>query len=231
MDRLGSGVELRTVEIETMSVIVKICGLTTETDIECAIQQGADYVGFIFYPPSPRHIEPDAANLLMERINFKGVKRVAVVVDADDALLDAIVKQCDPGMLQLHGKESVERIKEIKARYQKPIMKAIAVENGDDIAKGLQYTEHVDMLLFDTKVPKHISHLPGGTGMRFDWKLLENRDFTVPWLISGGITHENVKKALAISGASGVDVSSGVEVRPGIKSPQLIEEFLKTVKT
>lgn len=210
---------------------VKICGVTTVAAVKAVADAGADFVGFVFYPRSPRHISPNQAQELVTNLS-KEVKTVAVCVDITDDELDVMLAHFKPHYLQLHGKESLERVQAIKQKYGIQVIKAIAVRNGDDIARGMAYEKIADMLLFDAKAPETMSSaLPGGNGLIFDWNLLKDRVFTVPWILSGGLNAENVKEAVALSGAGIVDVSSSVEVRPGIKDIKLIQEFIRAAKS
>lgn len=212
------------------AVQAKICGLTDATAVATAVKQGADYIGFIFYPPSPRYVTAAQAAALVEPVKGK-VKTVAVIVDMDDAAIEAMLDVFRPDILQLHGKETAARVQDIRRRFGIPVMKAVAVRNGDDIAHALSYQAVADMLLFDAKAPVSMAGaLPGGNGLVFDWTLLAAREFTLPWILSGGLTAENVEEAVAITHALAVDVSSSIEKHPGKKDPLLIEQFLSAVK-
>lgn len=212
-----------------MTIKVKICGLTTTEAVKATVAAGADYIGFIFFPPSPRNISPEAAGELAKNLPDT-VKKVAVVVNADNALLHAIHTELKPDFFQLHGEESIERIEEIKQLFPATkIIKAFKVRCSDDIAESAAYKDAVGMFLFDAKAPKDA--LPGGNGLSFDWHLLQNRKFAREWLLSGGITVDNVAEAVHTSGAQGVDVSSAVEKSPGEKDITLIKAFIETVKS
>lgn len=206
-----------------MSRRVKICGLSTEEAVLAA--STADFIGFVFFPRSPRNVTPELAARLSTLA--PKVPAVAVTVDMPNAEIQAMLKYFRPAYLQLHGKETPERVQEVKTRFGIPIIKAISVESGDDIAKAHAYESAADMLLFDAKVPKG---LPGGNGLAFDWQLLANREFGKPWFLSGGLSADNVEEALRISGAGLVDVSSGLETAPGVKSPELIKAFIRKAK-
>lgn len=209
---------------------VKICGLTTEEAVTVACENGTDYIGLVYFPRSPRHVSFEKAAQLAKTVK-PGVKTVIVCVDISDEAIESMLVQFTPDMLQLHGNESLERVKEIKDRYALEVMKAIPVRCGDDIALGMAYETVADRLLFDAKAPKSVSDaLPGGNGLVFDWNLLKNRVFTVPWMLSGGLNNENVVEAMALSGAYAVDVSSGVESAPGEKDAALIKAFIAAVK-
>lgn len=206
---------------------IKICGLTTFDAIRSAVQNSADYIGFVFYPPSPRNISPQIATGLARHIPDH-IKKVAVLVDADDYEIDNILKYFWPDILQCHGKETTERISFIKEKYKMPVIKAIPVRSSDDVAKGAAFASIADMLLFDAKVPNMV--MPGGNGVAFDWSLLRMREFDVPWFLSGGLNIGNVTEALKTTGAKAVDVSSGLESEPGKKDPELIKLFIEKVR-
>lgn len=211
-----------------MSLLVKICGLKTQEALDAALDAGADLVGFVFFPPSPRNLDVAAARALGARVKGRAEK-VALTVDADDALLDAIVKALAPGMLQLHGKESPERVSAVKARFALPVMKAIPVEVSRDLAIVPSYARVADRLLFDARAPREATR-PGGLGKPFDWRLLQNLDPGIPFMLSGGLDAGNVAEALRITRAPGVDVSSGVERAPGEKDPEKIRAFIRAAR-
>ncbi|MGX7743119.1 phosphoribosylanthranilate isomerase [Rhodopseudomonas parapalustris] len=211
-----------------MSTIVKICGLTTADTLEAAVEAGADMVGFVFFPASPRHLDIDFADALGRQVRSRAAK-VALTVDADDDLLDAIVEQLRPNWLQFHGSESPERVRSIKRIYGLPVMKAIAVAGPDDLAVLPDYAAVADHILFDARPPKDATR-PGGLGTAFDWKLLDGVDVKLPFLVSGGINAGNVAEALRVTRAQGVDVSSGVETSPGEKDPDLIRDFIRAAR-
>lgn len=214
-----------------MSTQVKICGLSTAETVDVAIATGADYLGFTFYPRSPRHISFEQAALLGTRVP-SNVAKVALCVDADDALLEALIAALAPDILQLHGTESPERLTAIKSRYGLPLMKAIPINEANDLREAVLYRDCADLLLFDAKPPKSMANaLPGGNGLVFDWSLLVGQKPDLPWMLSGGLTPDNVGEAIAISGAPAVDVSSGVESAPGQKSPELITRFIQAAKS
>jgi phosphoribosylanthranilate isomerase len=206
---------------------IKICGLRTEEALAAALAGGASHVGFIFFPKSPRHVEPAEAGRLRKFASGKA-KAIAVTVDADDATLDAIVKAVAPDMLQLHGSESVARVTELKARYGLPVMKALSVRAKSDLHRVADYAGVADRLLFDAKPPKG-AELPGGNGMAFDWRLLEGIDPAIPYMLSGGLNAANIAEALSTARPSGIDISSGVESAPGVKDVRLIEAFFRAV--
>jgi phosphoribosylanthranilate isomerase len=213
-----------------MTARVKICGITTPEVLMAALHARADLVGFVFYPPSPRNISPeDAAPLAEFARGMAGV--VALVVDADDALIDTIVETVRPDMIQLHGSETPERVAEIRERSGKPVMKAVKVASAEDAASARRYAGVADIVLFDARAPAGESGaLPGGNGRTFDWRLLDGVKDEVPFMLSGGLNPENVAEAIRATGATVVDVSSGVETSPGVKSPGLIRAFITAAK-
>jgi phosphoribosylanthranilate isomerase len=205
---------------------VKICGLSDAESVAAALDAGADYVGFVFFPPSPRNVAPARAAEL--GASARGRARiVALTVDAEDALLDEIVRTLRPDLLQLHGKEPPGRVAAIRARTGVPVMKAIGVAAASDLAAASRYD--ADRILLDAKPPRNATR-PGGNGAAFDWSLLRGFACARPWLLSGGLDPSNVAAALAATGASGVDVSSGVERAPGRKDPALIRAFVEAVR-
>jgi phosphoribosylanthranilate isomerase len=213
-----------------MSVKVKICGIKTPEALQAALAARADFVGFVFYPPSPRSLAPEVAAELAELARANAAV-VALIVDADDATIDEIVRKVDPDFLQLHGSETPERAAEIVQRWGKPVIKAIKVETAEDGAGALAYADIAALILFDAKAPKTLAGaLPGGNGIAFDWHLLDAVKDRVPFMLSGGLTPENVGDAIAATGAEIVDVSSGVETAPGIKSPDLIRQFIDAAR-
>ncbi len=211
-----------------MSLIVKICGLATVEALDVALDAGADMVGFVFFPPSPRHLAAAAARTLGHRVGGRAQK-VALSVDADDALLDAVVEALKPDLLQLHGKEPPARLAALRQRFGLPMMKAIAVETKADLAAVATYRSSADRLLFDARAPREATR-PGGLGKAFDWRLLENLDPGLPFMLSGGLDADNVGEALRITRTPGVDVSSGVERAPGEKDPDKIRAFIRAVR-
>ncbi len=212
-------------------VSAKICGLSRPEDLHACRGDGmgARYVGFVFFEKSPRNVSVAQARALALEVPV-GTAKVALVVDASDDAMDAITSEVPLDMLQLHGKESPERVAEIRARYSLPVMKAVGVAEEADLANVHRYAEVVDQLLIDAKPPKG-ADLPGGNGLAFDWSLLAGRQFSVPWMLAGGLTPENVAEAITRTGARQVDVSSGVESAPGVKDPAKIRAFLKAVSS
>lgn len=208
--------------------LIKICGLSTPETLEAALAAGADMVGFVFFEKSPRHIGYDLAARLGAQVSGRA-RKTALSVDADDARLDAIVAALAPDGLQLHGKESPERVAAVKARYGLPVLKAIGVSGAADLERAAAYHGVADWLLLDAKPPKDAAH-PGGNGVTFDWTLLKHLDRTLPFMLSGGLDPANVAEAIRISTPDGVDVSSGVEDRPGVKNPDKIRAFVETAR-
>jgi phosphoribosylanthranilate isomerase len=219
---------VRAGSFETMSLIVKICGLSTPATLDAALQAGADMVGFVFFPASPRHLDLARAHQLGAQVRGRAVK-VALTVDADDTTLDGIVEALRPDLLQLHGKETVARIHEIRQRFGRPVMKAIGVETSADLAELPGYAAAADRVLFDARPPKDATR-PGGLGVPFDWRLLENLALAIPFMISGGLAASNVHDAVRITRAGGVDVSSSVESAPGVKDLEMIRDFIRAAR-
>jgi phosphoribosylanthranilate isomerase len=202
--------------------------LSEPDTLRAAVTGGARYVGFVFYPPSPRAVAPAMAGELA-RLVPTGVRSVGLFVDPDDAFLEHVIGQVPLDVIQLHGSENPRRIVEIKARYRMPVMKAVKIGGPDDLAAAAELAESADRLLFDAKPPSKTGALPGGNGVAFDWTLLAGRRWSKPWMLSGGLTPENVAEAVRVTGATEVDVSSGVEDRPGHKDAGLIRAFLSSL--
>jgi len=211
-----------------MALIVKICGLTTPEALDAALESGADLVGFVFFAPSPRNLGLEAARILGERVNGRAGK-VALTVDANDEALLGIVEALKPDMLQLHGKETPDRVVQVRTRFGLPVMKALPIAERADLSPIRLYAQVADRLLFDARPPKEATR-PGGLGRRFDWMLLAGIDPGVPFMLSGGLDAGNVAEALRITRAPGVDVSSGVERTPGVKDPNKIREFIRAAR-
>jgi phosphoribosylanthranilate isomerase len=211
-----------------MPILIKICGLRTPEALDAALDAGADMVGFVFFPPSPRHLGYEAAKLLGERVNGRA-KKVALSVDATDAEIGQVVAALKPDMLQLHGRETPERLATVRSRFGLPVMKAIPVEQRADLSPVRQYAQFADRILFDARAPRDATR-PGGLGKTFDWRLLENLAIGVPFMLSGGLDAQNVAEAIAITCADGVDVSSGVERAAGDKDPDKIREFVRAAR-
>lgn len=211
-----------------MKLIVKICGLSTPAALDVALDAGADMVGFVFFPPSPRHLGFEAARMLGARVNGRA-KKVALSVDAKDADLRAFVDALKPDLLQLHGKETPERVALVRSRFGLPVMKALPIESRADLSPVRLYANVADRLLFDARAP-HGATRPGGLGRSFDWHLLENLDPGIPFMLSGGLDADNVGEALRITRAPGIDVSSGVERVPGVKDADKIRAFVRAAR-
>jgi phosphoribosylanthranilate isomerase len=211
-----------------MPLLVKICGLSTRETLEVALDEGADMVGFVFFPPSPRHLSLERARELGRQVRSRALK-VALTVNSDDAALENIIDALQPDILQLHGHETVARLREIKQRFGMPVMKAVAVESSADLASLPGYAATADRILFDARPPRGATR-PGGLGAVFDWHILENVDVKLPFMVSGGLKADNVADALRITHATGVDVSSGVERSAGMKDPELIEKFIRAAR-
>jgi phosphoribosylanthranilate isomerase len=211
-----------------MTTEVKICGLKTEAALEAALSGGADYVGLVFFPPSPRSIEPAAATALAGKARGRA-KVVALLVDAEDGLIDAVVKAVGPDMLQLHGNEAPDRAVAIRHRWNLPVIKAVKVATARDARVALDYRAMVDYILFDAQPPEGATR-PGGHGTAFDWSVLTGVKEHVPFILSGGLNPDNVAEAIRATRATIVDVSSGVESSPGEKDPALIQRFLQAAK-
>lgn len=203
---------------------VKICGLTRPEDVSAAVTAGAAYVGFVFFPKSPRHLTIETARVLALSVP-DGVAKVGLSVNADDALLDALSARVPLDMMQLHGAETPERVTEVKARYGLPVMKAIGVASADDLPQLDIYARVADQILVDAKPPADAER-PGGNALSFDWQLIAGRRWAVPWMLAGGLTPGNVAQAVHLTGARQVDVSSGVESAPGVKDPDVIRAFI-----
>jgi phosphoribosylanthranilate isomerase len=212
------------IERGAMAQTIKICGLSTPATLEAALSAGADMVGFVFFPRSPRHVELDAARGLADRSRLRA-EVVALCVDANDAMLEGIVEAVRPDYLQLHGSETPERVQEIQQRFGVSAIKAIGVATIEDFAKAEAYRTKADALLIDAKPPNDAIR-PGGNGVSFNWRLAANFRPRRPWLLSGGLDATNVGEAISFSGARAVDVSSGVENAPGVKDPERIKAFI-----
>lgn len=208
---------------------VKICGLRDVAMMQAAVDAGASYVGLVFFPKSPRNVTIAQAAEVARAVPA-GIAKVALVVDPDDALLDAITDVVPLDILQLHGHETPQRVAAIRARYGLPVMKAVGVADASDLAALDDYAKVADQILVDAKPPKDAT-LPGGNGLAFDWRLIAGRRWPVPWMLAGGLTPQNVAEAIALTGAAQVDVSSGVETAPGVKDAELIAAFCAAALT
>lgn len=207
-----------------MTPAVKICGLTEPAGVAAAVEAGARYVGFVFFPKSPRHVTADQAAALAATVPL-GVAKVGLFVNPDDALLQEVLARVPLDIIQLHGQETPARVAQIRQLAGLPVMKAVGVAEPRDLDALWDYGLVADMLLIDAKPPKDAA-LPGGNGLAFDWRLLAGRQILKPWLLAGGLTPDNVSQALRLTRAQGVDVSSGVESAPGVKDPELIRKFI-----
>lgn len=214
-----------------MPVEIKICGLSTPEALEASATAGADLAGFIFFKKSPRNVAPEQAAGLAQfaRSIARPLGTVAVTVNEDDTALDAIVAAMAPDFLQLHGRETPDRVADLKQRHGLPVIKAFAIRDESDLEKLVPYEGIADRFLLDAKAPEG-SDLPGGNGVSFDWKLLQSLHTQTPWMLSGGLDAANIGEALTISGATAIDVSSGVEMAPGRKDIAKIAAFIKTVR-
>ena len=213
-------------DVNTANIEVKICGLASPECVDAAVEGGARYTGFVFYPPSPRNLEPAEARALTERVPL-GVHRVALFVDPSDTDIDQVLAQSQFDIIQLHGSETPDRTNNIRARTGVNVMKVIKLAGPGDLAAAASYRGAADRLLFDALAPKdRTDALPGGNALAFDWSLLGGVRVGLPWMLAGGLTAENLAHAVAQSGAAAVDVSSGVEDAPGVKNPDKIRPFL-----
>jgi phosphoribosylanthranilate isomerase len=211
-----------------VSPLLKICGLSSLETLDAALDAGADVVGFVRFPKSPRHVDIETGRLLSARAKGRALRAVLVVDPDDDALAQAVAA-LDPDLVQLHGHETPERVAAIRARFGRPVMKAVGIAEEADLAEIARHAG-ADRLLLDAKPPRHGDALPGGNGIPFDWRLLAGLDPALSFMLSGGLTPENVAAAIALTGARAVDVSSGVESRPGLKDPAKIEAFVKAAR-
>ena len=211
-----------------MPLSIKICGLKTLQALDVALDSGADMVGFVFFPPSPRHLGWEAARALGQRAQGRAIK-VALTVDANNQMLGDIVEALKPDMLQLHGSETPERVAVVRSLFGLPVMKALPIAERKDLSPTRQYAQVVDRLIFDARAPQDATR-PGGLGQPFDWTLLKGIDLPIPYMLSGGLDAGNVAEAVRITRAPGVDVSSGVESAPGVKDPDKIRAFIRAAR-
>jgi phosphoribosylanthranilate isomerase len=213
-----------------VSIEAKICGVNSVAVAAAAVEAGADYIGLNFYPPSPRAVTPAAAHAIAAAVPPR-VAKVGLLVDDDDARIRELVAAVPLDLLQLHGSETPARVTEVRARFGLPVMKAVKIAGPEDVAGAEAYVRVADRLLFDAKPPKNMKGaLPGGNALAFDWELLAGRSWPIPWMLSGGLDAANLAEAVRISRARAVDVSSGVEDRPGLKNPDKIRAFLAAAK-
>ncbi|VAV93496.1 Phosphoribosylanthranilate isomerase [hydrothermal vent metagenome] len=214
-----------------MIIHAKICGLSTRETVKAAVDAGASHLGFVFFAKSPRNISPEQVAELCRDIPLSVIK-TGVFVDPENEQLDRILAMAPLDLLQLHGSESPARVQEVKARFKRPVMKAIALSDPDDMAGIKAYESCADMLLFDAKAPPELTDaLPGGNGRAFDWNIIHAAEINLPWMLSGGLNMDNIAEAIAISGAQMIDVSSGVESRPGQKDIAKIKAFMNKVNS
>lgn len=211
-----------------MSLTVKICGLSTPETLDAALDAGADMVGFVFFPPSPRHLQFDDARALGQRVRGRAQK-VALTVDAEEEYIAAVIKALQPDVLQLHGFESADRVEALRLTFGLPVMKALPIAVKGDLDRIARYATVADRLLFDARAPRDATR-PGGLGNTFDWHLLEDVHANVPFMLSGGLDVDNIGEALRITRASGIDVSSGVERAPGVKDVDKIIAFVRAAR-
>ena len=212
-----------------MTVAAKICGLSTKAAVTAAVTEGAAFLGFNFYPPSPRAVTARKVVRLCAALP-SGIACVGLFVDADDDTLRAVLAEAPIDILQFHGSESLQRVADVKNRFGRPVMKAVAIAGPEDVERAVRYEEVADLLLFDAKPPRRPGTLPGGNGLAFDWGLIAGRSWRRPWMLSGGLTAELLPEAVRVSGAIAVDVSSGVETSPGEKDPAKIRAFLTVAR-
>ncbi|MDX2221983.1 MAG: phosphoribosylanthranilate isomerase [Rhodospirillaceae bacterium] len=211
-----------------MSVAVKICGLSDARSLTAAVDAGAAFVGLVFFRRSPRFVTLDTAAELARRVP-RGVTAVGLFVDPTDAELDTVLRDVRLGMIQLHGRETPDRVRQVRARTGLPVMKAVGVSTARDVVGAAAFSGAADWLLFDAKPPREATR-PGGNAVPFDWSLMRAFTGAVPWMLAGGLARANVAAAIKASGARAVDVSSGVETKPGLKSAAKIRAFIRAVQ-
>ncbi len=213
-----------------MAVNVKICGLSTPNTIQAAVDAGASHIGFVFYEKSPRNVTAELVADLCAKIPASVIK-TGVFVNPGNDQIKSTLAHAPLDLIQLHGEETPERISEIKSRFTLPVMKAVAINCSEHIEQAKTYENIADMLLFDAKAPDTLEGgLPGGNGLSFDWQLIHGTKWQIPWMLSGGLSADNISQAIDISGAEFIDVSSGVESRPGEKNIAKIKAFINEVK-
>jgi phosphoribosylanthranilate isomerase len=211
-----------------MAVQIKICGINSVESADAALRAGADFAGLVFFPASPRNLRADQAASLAARLRGR-TRIVALLVDANDEAIATAIAAAQPDFLQLHGRETPARVAEIRGQFGKPVIKALSIADASDFSDLSAYEGVTDMMLFDAKAPANAAR-PGGHGAAFDWQLLRGRSFSRPWLLGGGLNADNVARAIETSGAQAVDVSSGVETSPGVKSAEMIANFVIAAK-
>ncbi len=210
-----------------MTIAVKICGLKDRDSVIAAVENGASYLGVVFFPPSPRNIAPEEAAIILDGVSSE-VSKVGLFVDPDDNFIEQVLRYVRLDLIQLHGKETPVRVEEVRQNFGLPVMKACPISEPADIKAARAYEGVADRLLFDAKPPKGATR-PGGNAVAFDWALLKDITWSCPWMLAGGLHTGNVLEAATTSGATAVDISSGVESEPGVKSPEMIEQFLAKV--
>lgn len=211
-----------------MATLVKICGINSAEAADAAARANADFAGLVFHPRSPRHVMPDAARALAQRLRGR-VRLVALLVDPRDEDITHAMTHAVPDFLQLHGSESPARVGEVRQKFGIPVIKVLAISEAGDFQNLAAHEETADMLMFDAKPPANADRT-GGHGAAFDWQLLRTRTISRPWFLAGGLNAENVGRAIAVANAPGVDVSSGVETAPGVKSPEMIQSFVTAAR-
>ena len=211
-----------------MAVLAKICGLNSPEAVEAALEGGAGYLGFVFYPPSPRAVTPEQAAALAQPVP-PGIAKVGLFVDADDDTIRQAVRTVDLDMIQLHGKENARRVKAVRNTFFKTVIKAVKISTKADLSAAKPFEDIADWLMFDAKVERR-GALPGGNGVAFDWSILKGAQVDCPWMLSGGLNPDNLVEAVRMTGAMAVDVSSGVEDSPGVKNPAKIKAFLDAAR-
>ena len=214
-----------------MTIKVKICGIDTKENIDIAVNCGANYIGFVFYAPSPRYLSVEKAKLIIPNVP-QSVKKVGLFVDPNNIQLETVMNSIDLDQIQLHGSETPSRVSEINRITNLPIIKAIKISDLVDLEYAEIYSDVTDYFLFDAKIPDNLGiGLPGGNAVSFDWNILKNLNTNLPWMLAGGLIAQNLEEAIEVSGAKIVDVSSGVENRRGKKDPELIKEFIRVAKS
>lgn len=213
-----------------MAVLIKICGINSVEAADAAAKARADFAGMVFHRTSPRCLDPIRAGIVADRLRGR-LRTVALLIDPNDEEIAGVVTVVKPDFLQLHGNETPARVGAIKSRFGVPTIKAFAIAEANDLANVAAYNDVADMFLFDAKAPATATRPGGGHGVAFDWQLVRGRTFARPWLLAGGLNAENVARAIQVSGAQGVDASSGMETAPGVKSPELIRAFVEAARS
>lgn len=213
-----------------MTTLIKICGLSTPETLDVALGAGADMVGFVRYPKSPRHVSLDLGHRLSLQARGRA-QRVVLLVNPEDEAIAQAIEAINPDLIQLHGHETPERVAEIRSMVKRPVMKAVGIAEASDLQALRPYASGVDRLLLDAKPPRTANALPGGNGIAFDWRLLNGLDPKLSFMLSGGLTPDNVAEAIRLTKSQAVDVSTGVESGPGLKDPARIEAFIRAART